>query len=99
MEYGKTSFVYSHICLTPKFFLGRSHQMILQMCLGVVVFQTCLFHAKTHSAFTTLYVNFSCHTPGITHTTTQLRLRRDWPMPAAADFEPSDMLFNIRWST
>jgi hypothetical protein len=72
--------------------------MILQMCLGVVVFQTCPFHAKTHSTLTTLYVNFLCHTPGITHTTPQLHLRMDWPMSAAADFEPSDMLFNIRWS-
>ena len=99
MEYGKTSFVYLHICLTPNSFLGRSRQMILQMCLVVVVFETCLFHAKTHSTLTALYVNFPCHTPGITHTTPQLRLRRDWPMSAAADFEPSDMLFNIRWST
>ena len=48
---------------------------------------------------TALHEHFLCHTPGLTYATPQLRLRRDRPMFAAADFKPSDVRFNVRWST
>ena len=48
---------------------------------------------------TALHENFFCHTPGLTHVTPQLRLRPGRPVFVAVDFEPSDMRFNIRWST
>jgi len=73
--------------------------MFLQLCLGVVVFEIYLFHTQSHVTLTALNENFFCHTPGLTHTTPQLRLRPGRPMFAAADFEPRDMRFNIRWST
>ena len=92
------NFVYLHIILRPKFFLVRSHQMFLQLYLSVVVFKTCLFHTQSHVTLTAPHKNF-CHTPGLTHMTPQLYLRLDRPMFAAADFKPSDMQFNIRWST
>ena len=49
--------------------------------------------------FVALHEHFFCHTPGLTHTTPQLLLRPGRPMFAGADFKPSDMRFNIRWST
>ena len=58
-----------------------------------------LFNAQSHLTLTTLHEHFLCHTPGLTHATPQLRLRRDRRMFAAADFKPSDMRFNVRWST
>jgi len=71
--------------------------MFLQLCVGVVVFETCLFHAQSHVTLTALK-NFFCHTPGLTHMTPQLHLRPGRPMLADADFEPSDVRFKIRWS-
>jgi len=59
------SFIYLCIVLRPKFFLGRSHQMFLQLCLGVVVFVTCLFHTQSHVTRTALHENFFCLTPGL----------------------------------
>jgi len=42
---------------------------------------------------------FLSHPLPYTHMTPQLLLRPGRPMFAAADFRPSDMGFNIRWST
>jgi len=73
--------------------------MFLQLYLGVVVFKTCLFHTQSHITLNALHENFFCHTPGLTHTTPQLCLRPGGPVFAAADFKPSEIQFNIRWST
>jgi len=71
----------------------------LELCLCVVIFKTCFFNAQSHLTLTALHEHFLYHTPGLTHPTPQLRLRRDRPMFAAADFKPSDVRFNVRWST
>ena len=34
-------FFYLHIGLIPQVFLGRSHVMLLELCLCVVIFKTC----------------------------------------------------------
>jgi len=73
--------------------------MLLELCLCVVIFKTCFFNAQSHLTLTALHKHFLCHTLGLTHLTPQLRLRRDRPMFAAADFKPSDVRFNVRWST
>jgi len=73
--------------------------MLLELCLCVVIFKTSFFNAKSHLTLMALHRHFLCYTPGFTHLTPQLRLRRDRPMFAAADFKPSDMRFNVRWST
>ena len=73
--------------------------MFLQLCLGVVVFETCLFHTRSCVTLTAFNKNFFCHTPGLTHRTPHLCLRPGKPMFAAADVEPSDVRFKIRWST
>jgi len=65
--------------------------MFLQLCLGVVVFETCLFHTQSHVTLTAFHENFFCHTPGPTHVTPQLHLRPGRPMFAAADFKHSDV--------
>jgi len=70
--------------------------MFLQLCLGVVVFETCLFHTQSHVTLVALHEHFFCHTPGLTHTTPQLHLRPGRPMFVAADFELSDRQFNIK---
>ena len=57
------------------------------------------FNAQSHFTFTALHEHFLCHTPGLTHGTPQLRLRQSRPMFAAAHFKPSDVLFNVKWST
>ena len=61
--------------------------------------QNIFFNAQSHLTLTAFHAYFLCHTPGLTHPTPQLRLRRDRPMFAAADFKPSDVQFNVRWST
>jgi len=73
--------------------------MLLEPCLCVVIFKTCFFNAQSHFTITALHEHFLCHTPGLTHVTPQLCLRRDRPMFAATDFKPSDVRFNVRWST
>jgi hypothetical protein len=73
--------------------------MFLQLCLGVVVFETCSFHTQSHVTLMAFHENVFCHTAGHTHTTPQLHLRPGRSVFAAADFEPSDMQFNVRWST
>ena len=73
--------------------------MLLELCLCVVIFKTSILKAQSHFALTALPEHFFCHTSGLTDMTPQLRLRRDRPMFAAADFQPSDTLFNFRWST
>lgn len=73
--------------------------MFLQLRLGVVVFETSLFHTQSHVTFTAVNENSFCHTPGLKYTTPQLHLRPDRPTLAAADFKPSNVQFNIRWST
>jgi len=72
--------------------------MFLQLCLGVVVFETSLFHTQSHVTLMALNENSFCHTPGLKYMTPQ-HLRSDRPTLAAADFKPSDAQFNIRWST
>jgi len=61
--------------------------------------QNMFFNAQSHFTLTALYEHFLSHTPGLTHVTPQLRLRWDRPMLAAADFKPSDVRFNVKWST
>jgi hypothetical protein len=61
--------------------------------------QNMFFHAQSHFTLTALHEYFVCHTPGLTHMTPQLHLRRDRPMLAAADFKPSNVRFNVCWST
>ena len=73
--------------------------MLLEMCLCVVIFKACFFNAQSHLTLMALHEQFLCHTPDLTHPTPQLRLRWDRPMFAAADFKPSDVRFNVRWST
>jgi hypothetical protein len=73
--------------------------MLLELCLCVVIFKTCVLNAQSHFTLMALHEHFLCHTSSLTHTTSQLRLRRGRPMFAVADFKPSDMLFNVRWST
>jgi len=73
--------------------------MLLELCLCVVIFKTCFLNAQSHFTLTALHKHFRCHTPGLTHATPQQHLRWDRPMFAAADFEPSKVRFNIRWST
>ena len=79
-------------------FLRRSRLMLLELCLSVVIFKTCFFNTQSQFTLMALHEHFLCHTPGLTHATIQLRLRRDRPMFAVADFKPSDVGFNIRWS-
>jgi len=73
--------------------------MLLELCLCVVIFKTSILKAQSHFTLMALPEHFLCHTSSLTDTTPQLRLRRGRPMFAAADFKPSDMLFNFRWST
>jgi hypothetical protein len=72
---------------------------VVRTCLCVVIFKTIILKAQSHFTLTALPEHFSCHTPGLTHATPQLRLRRDRPMFAAAHLKPSNTLFNFRWST
>ena len=39
----KFEFFDLHIGLIPQVFLGRSHVMLLELCLCVVIFKTCFF--------------------------------------------------------
>ena len=73
--------------------------MLLELCFCVAIFETRFFNAQSHFTLTALHEHFLCHTPGLTHATPQLRLRRDRPMFAAADFKSGDVQFNFRWST
>jgi len=84
-------FFYLHIGLSPQVFLRRSHLMLLEMYLCVVIFKMCFFNAQSHFTLTALLERFLCHTPVLTYATPQLCLRRDRPMFAAADFKPSDL--------
>src|SRR5215813_2594297 len=91
------SFLYLHIGLVPQFFLRRSHVMLLELCLCVVIFKTCVLNAQSHFTLTALREHFLCHTSSLTHATSQLHLRRGMPMFTATDFKPSDMFFDFRW--
>jgi len=73
--------------------------MLLELCLGVLVFKTCFL---THSPTSHLrhFTNTFCVTPLTVNTATaQLRPIRDRPMFAAVDFKHNDVRFNVRWST
>ena len=96
MEYAKiwVSFTYI-LAWFHSFFLRRLHVMLLELCLCVVIFKTNVLKAQSHFTLTALPEHFSCHTSSLTDTTPQLRLRRGRPMFAAADFKPSDTLFNL----
>ena len=61
--------------------------MLLQLCLCVVIFKTTILKAQSHITLTALPEHFFCHASRLTDTS-QLRLRRGWPMLAAADFKP-----------
>ena len=69
--------------------------MLLELCLCVVIFKTSILKAQSHFTLTALPEHFFCHTSSLTDTTPQLRLRRGRPMFAAADFKPSNTLFNL----
>jgi len=73
--------------------------MLLELCLCVVVFKTSILYAQSNFTFTALPEDFPCHTSSLTNATPQLRERQGRPVFAAADFKPSDMLFNFRWSS
>jgi hypothetical protein len=73
--------------------------MLLELCLCVVIFKTTILKAQSHFTLTALPEQFFCHASSLTDMTSQLRHRRGRPMFAAADFKPSDTLFNSRWST
>jgi len=73
--------------------------MLIELCLCVVIFKTCFFNAQPHFTLMAHHEHFLYHTPGLTHAIPQLCLRRDRPMFASADFKPSDVRFNVRWST
>jgi len=81
--------------LEAQIFLGRSHQVFLQLCLCVVVFETCCFTHNPTSHLWLLTKTFFV-TPLALHTTPQLHLRSGRPMFAAANFKPSDVQFDIR---
>jgi hypothetical protein len=49
------SFLYLHIGLIPQFFLRRSHVLLLELCLCVVIFKTCVFNAEPHFTRTALH--------------------------------------------
>ena len=71
--------------------------MFLQLCLGVIVLKTCLFHTQSRITLTAINKNFLCHIPALkTLTTPRPRLGPGRPLFAAADFEPSNMRFSIR---
>jgi hypothetical protein len=72
---------------------------MLELCLCVVIFKTCVPNAQFNFTLMALHEHFLRHTSSLTHATPQLRLRRGRPMFAATDFKPSNMLFNVRWST
>ena len=69
--------------------------MLLELCLCVVIFKTGILNTQSHFTLMALPEHFFCHTSSLTDTTPQLRLRRGRPMFAAADFKPSNTLFNL----
>jgi len=73
--------------------------MFLELCFFVVIFKTGILNAQSHFTLAALPEHIFCHTSILTDTTPQLRLRRGSPMFAAANFKPSDTLFDFRWST
>ena len=73
--------------------------MLLELCLCVVIFKTTILQAQSHITLTALPEHFFCHASSLTDKTSQLRLRQGMAMFAAADFKPSDTLFNFRWYT
>ena len=52
------SFLYLHIGLIPQFFLRRSHVMLLELCLCVVIFKTTILKAQSHFTLTALPEHF-----------------------------------------
>ena len=56
MEYGNFQFRLFHTVLRSKFFfLRRSHEMFLQLCVVVVVLEACLFNTQSHFTRTTFH--------------------------------------------
>jgi len=84
---------------SPGFLKGVARDVVRNVLLCGNLQKHVFFKAQSHFTLTALHEHFLCHTPGLTHATPQLRLRRDRPMFAAADFKPSDVRFNVRWST
>ena len=56
----KYQFFYLHIGLIPQVLLGRSHVMLLELCLCVVSFKTCFFSCV--SSRVTKFENFDAGT-------------------------------------
>jgi len=75
----KFQFLFRTYWLDSPGFLKEVSRM-LEVCLCVVIFKTCFFNAQSHFTLTALHKHFLCHTPGLTHATPQLHLRRDRPM-------------------
>jgi hypothetical protein len=73
--------------------------MLLELCLCVVIFKTSILKAQSNFTLMALPEHFFCLTSSLTDTTSQLRLRWGRSMFTAADFKPSNTLFNFRWST
>ena len=51
-----------HIGFSPQIFLRRSHLMLLEVCLCVVIFKTFFFKAQSHFTLTALHEHILCHT-------------------------------------
>ena len=99
MEYAKISVSFTYILASVPNFFREVAPDILYLRLGVVVFETYSYNTQSHFMFTALDKNILWHIPGLKHTTPELRLRQNRPMFAAANVEPIDLCFNIRWST
>ena len=47
-------FLYLHMSLIPQFFVRKSHVMLLELCLCVVIFKTGILNAQYHITLTAL---------------------------------------------
>ena len=65
MEYAKLCFLYLPIVLVPRFFVRKSHVMLFQLCICVVIFETNILKAQTHFTFTALPELVFSHTSTI----------------------------------
>ena len=45
-------FLYLHISYMPQFFVRKSHLMLLELCLWVVIFKIGILNAQTHLTLT-----------------------------------------------
>jgi len=61
-------FFYLHIDLIPQGFLRRSHVMLLELCLCVVIFKTWFFLTHSPTSHLRHFTNTFCVTPVALHT-------------------------------